>query len=359
MDRFILLMVERLNQSDIHSVFVFPSEPSSVMKESLLKVGADYKICGFPLNSKSATSLADELKKYHIDVMQTMFMSPYNVGIFVFKWRIGARKWLFVDRSSGLVSRGVVIGWGKRFYRRVRGVFTGFFIDKVISVSGYVAARDQFEMFLPGEKISTIYNGIDLARFSVAQVPAENEVFTAIFAGQLIPEKGLDLLIEAIAHLKTQDGLVMHLKVAGSGRSQSSLVEQAERQVPGQVQFLGQVSDLQEHFRAADVAVFPSRWAEAFGFVVAEAMACGVPVITSDAGALPEVVGADQQAGLIFESENVEALAQLLKRLFHDPQRRQAMGRTARRRTEVLFSLDRMVDEYATVCLQLLGESKR
>ncbi|MBB6051683.1 glycosyltransferase [Armatimonas rosea] len=228
----------------------------------------------------------------------------------------------------------------------------------MISVSGYVAARDQFEMFLPGDKIRTIYNGIDLARFSVAQAPVANAVFTVVFAGQLIPEKGLELLIEAVAQLKVQDGIVVQVKVAGAGRSQSELVALAERLVPGQIQFLGQVSDLQEHFRAADAAVFPSRWAEAFGFVVAEAMACGLPVIVSDAGALPEVVGADQQAGLIFESDDVGALAQQLKRLYSDPARRQAMGLIARQRTETLFSLDRMVDDYVAACLELLPDNK-
>jgi glycosyltransferase involved in cell wall biosynthesis len=358
MDRFILLMVERLNQSNVHSFFIFPAEPSSVMKELLQKVGADYKVCVFPLNSASASNLARELKDYHIDLMQTMFMSPYNLSLFIFKWKIGASKWIFVDRSSGSAPRGAGANIRKQLYRRIRGFLAGLVIDKVIAVSGYVAARDQFEMFLPGEKISTIYNGIDLARFFVAEVLVVNDLFTVVFAGQLIPEKGLDLLIEAIAYLKTREGITIRLKVAGTGGSFRELVECADRLVPGQVQFLGQVSDLQEHFRTADVAVFPSRWAEAFGFVVAEAMACGLPVITSDAGALPEVVGADQQAGLIFESENVEALARQLKRLFYDSQCREEMGRVARRRTEAMFSLDRMVDDYVSVCLELLPGSK-
>lgn len=358
MDHFILRMVGELNKSSIHSIFVFPSEPSLVMKERILEIGADYKVCAFPLNPQRLATLAKELEGFQIEIMQTMFMSPYNVSLFIFKWRARVSKWIFVDRSSGNTPNDGGRNIRKAFYRRIRGFLSGFVIDRVVAVSGYVAARDQFEMFLPGDKIRTIYNGIDLARFSVAQTPVANAVFTVIFAGQLIPEKGLELLIKAVAQLKVQDGVVVQVKVAGVGRSQSELVALAERLVPGHIQFLGQVSDLQEHFRTADVAVFPSRWAEAFGFVVAEAMACGLPVIVSDAGALPEVVGADQQAGLIFESENVGALAQQLKRLYSDPQRRQAMGQLARRRTETLFSLDRMVDDYVAVCLELLPGHK-
>jgi glycosyltransferase involved in cell wall biosynthesis len=185
----------------------------------------------------------------------------------------------------------------------------------------------------------------------------KNGVLTIVFVGQLIPEKGVDLLIEAVRRISARSDQRLFLKVAGEGHLRSALERLAAEVLPGQVEFLGQVVDVPTLFRSADLAVFPSRWQEAFGFVVAEAMACGIPVIASDAGGIPEVVGHDGRAGLVFRNGDVDDLERQIRFLILDPKRRARMRKTARERVEQEFSIARMVEQYASLYEELANLS--
>ncbi|MFN2287091.1 MAG: glycosyltransferase, partial [Chromatocurvus sp.] len=90
------------------------------------------------------------------------------------------------------------------------------------------------------------------------------------------------------------------------------------------------------HYARASVAVVPSLY-EGFGLPAGEAMACGVPVVASDAGALPEIVG---DAGLLVPPGDADALAQAIDALLGDPPRRAALGAVARQRIVDNFSWD-------------------
>jgi glycosyltransferase involved in cell wall biosynthesis len=97
------------------------------------------------------------------------------------------------------------------------------------------------------------------------------------------------------------------------------------------------VQELVAEYSTARAAVVPSYF-EGFGFPASEAMACGLPVIASDGGALPEVVGASGESGLLVPVRDVAALAKAITDLTSDPHRIDAMGRAARRRIEHVFS---------------------
>ena len=181
----------------------------------------------------------------------------------------------------------------------------------------------------------------------------KNGYSTIVFVGQLIPQKGVDLLIEVVRRISESTGQPLYLKIAGAGHQRSALERLATDVLPGQVEFLGQVEDVPTLFRSADLAVFPSRWQEAFGFVVAEAMACGTPVITSDAGGIPEVVGRDGRFGLVFRNGDVEDLERQLRLIIADPERRARMRQAARERVEREFSIPRMVEQYASLYEEL------
>jgi len=90
-------------------------------------------------------------------------------------------------------------------------------------------------------------------------------------------------------------------------------------------------------YSSARLAVVPSFF-EGFGFPASEAMACGLPVISTDGGALPEVVGTEAEAGLLVPVRDVDALALALTELALQPERAAEMGRAARRRIERVFS---------------------
>jgi glycosyltransferase involved in cell wall biosynthesis len=97
------------------------------------------------------------------------------------------------------------------------------------------------------------------------------------------------------------------------------------------------VEELVQEYSSARAAVVPSFF-EGFGFPASEAMACGLPVIATAAGALPEVLGTSGEAGWLVPLRDVDALARAMVEVARSPARAEAMGRAARRRVERVFT---------------------
>jgi glycosyltransferase involved in cell wall biosynthesis/GT2 family glycosyltransferase len=138
------------------------------------------------------------------------------------------------------------------------------------------------------------------------------------YAGRLAEHKGVHLLLEAVAGMPA-----VRLRVAGDGPLAAGLRERAERpDLAGRVTFVGTVHDdgLADFYRGLDVLAVPSlttpTWVEQFGRVAVEAMAAGVPVVASDSGALPDVVGG---AGVLVPPGDPEALRSALTDVLDDP----------------------------------------
>lgn len=139
------------------------------------------------------------------------------------------------------------------------------------------------------------------------------------YAGRLVPEKGIADLLAAFALLPPH----AQLFILGSGPVQAELQQQAQAlKIAERVIFHGAVphQEMPAYLNCLDCLVLPSRttaqWKEQFGLVLAQAMACGVAVIGSTSGAIPEVIGT---AGLTFPEGDVNALTQNLQRLLADP----------------------------------------
>lgn len=149
---------------------------------------------------------------------------------------------------------------------------------------------------------------------------------------RLVREKGVDLLLHAAAKLPG----IWRLHIAGEG-PEKPLLQQLARElgIHKQVHFDGAVSSAQmpAYLRQMDVLTLCSRtlsnWKEQFGRVLVEAMACEVPVVGSDCGEIPNVIGS---AGLVFPEENVDALYAFLLELMQSEEMRRRLGRKGRRR---------------------------
>ncbi len=357
MDIFLLRLAEALQERGWRSVHIFSGEPSESFRARLRDLESPYFLTEFPIDLARARELARLIRPFRPQVIQTTFMSFFNPSLWWLKWASHARYWVVADQSSGLCSPRNGL---KRLAANARGALAGRVIDRVVAVSDFVGRRDVEQNKLPRKKVRTIYNGVDVQRFHPHGDRCTKTGFlTILFVGQLIPEKGVDLLIEAVRRISARTDQRLFLKVAGAGHQRSALERLAAEVLPGQVEFLGQVEDVPTLFRSADLAVFPSRWQEAFGFVVAEAMACGIPVIASDAGGIPEVLGQDSQVGLVFRNGDVDDLERQIRFLISDPELRVRMRQAARDRAEREFSIPRMVEQYASMYEELVRRNER
>jgi len=135
-----------------------------------------------------------------------------------------------------------------------------------------------------------------------------------IFVGRLVSDKGLDLLLEALARLAQED-LRPRLTVVGQGPEEPALRQQCSALgLDAQIHFAGSVvnADLAALLNRHRILVVPSRWAEPFGLVALEGIACGCVVVGSDQGGLPGAIG---RCGLTFPSGQAEVLAERLRDL--------------------------------------------
>ena len=208
--------------------------------------------------------------------------------------------------------------------------------------------------------------GVDPQSFSPAeQQPAENRAadfprdgFVVGYVGRLMPEKGVDLLLQALAGLTAPWSLL----VLGSGPEKEKLRRLAdELAIAERVEFLPPVPSCQlpDHLRRLSCLVLPSRslpnWREQFGRVLVEAMACGVPVIGSTCGEIPNVIG---DAGLTFSEGNVEGLRQALCQLQQEPGLRTRLAGAGRQRVLEQFTQAQVAQATVTVYERVLAGAR-
>ncbi|MFB6392955.1 glycosyltransferase [Polymorphospora lycopeni] len=177
------------------------------------------------------------------------------------------------------------------------------------------------------DRLRVVNHFVDLTGLPAKSTPGGG----VVYAGRLAAEKGVDTLVEAAAALPPG----VPVDVAGDGPVRPMLEELARRVAPGRVRFHGRLDKarLHELVRAAGVVAVPSRWHENQPLSVLEAFACGVPVVGTDLGGLPELVepGVD---GEIVPADDPAALAAALTSVLADPDRALAMGRAGRQRIE-------------------------
>jgi glycosyltransferase involved in cell wall biosynthesis len=182
--------------------------------------------------------------------------------------------------------------------------------------------------------------------------------FVIGYVGRLVEEKGVDLLLRAVTGLKGPWQLV----VAGAGPELASLVELARGLgLVNRVSFEEHIPNtrMPPFYQGLDALVLPSRsranWIEQFGRVLIEAMACGVPVVGSDCGAIPDVV---RDAGLIFPEGDVGALAECLRRLIHDPALCAELARRGRERVLTQYAQAHIAAQTVAVYREMVGATR-
>lgn len=184
-----------------------------------------------------------------------------------------------------------------------------------------------------GGPLARISWGVDTHQFAPSERPPDPRPYTIGFVGRFSPEKGLETLLAASASLAVPHRLLL----VGGGPLEAQVQDWILRHpgLPAELAPLVDHARMPEIYRRMDVLVLPSRQAgfekEQFGRTLVEAMACGVAVVGSDSGAIPEVVG---DGGLIFPAGDAPALAERLASLADPVRRAELAGRGLKRARE-------------------------
>ncbi|SFR90845.1 Glycosyltransferase involved in cell wall bisynthesis [Microbacterium sp. cf046] len=206
----------------------------------------------------------------------------------------------------------------------------------IIAVSSYLAERLQSSLppALRG-RVEVVANGVDVAAFDAPPRPSGRPLHVA-FLGRMVPDKGADVLVDALTRLNRPD---IHTKVIGSEgfdpRSAPSTFERSLRQASAplgsRIEFLPfqPRAEVVRLLADADVVVVPSRWPEPFALTVLEGMASGAAVIASDIGGIPEACGG---AGVLVPAGDTDALALALAALTDDEDALRALQASSRER---------------------------
>ena len=214
------------------------------------------------------------------------------------------RKRVLVVHQTWLQDTRGGIGWNNRIKHALLRFITNVAISKAVAdgINGH--------SFVIG-------NPYDDATFRLIPNVARDK--NVVFIGRLVSDKGADLLLQALKLLQN-DGVTLDLTIVGGGPEEEKLRKlTTDLALDRQVTFAGQKSGaaLAELLNRHRILVVPSRWAEPFGIVALEGIACGCVVVGSEDGGLKEAIG---RCGVTFENGNVRALAEQLKRLLNEPE---------------------------------------
>jgi glycosyltransferase involved in cell wall biosynthesis len=228
---------------------------------------------------------------------------------------------------------------------------------------------------IPAERIAVIGNAVDTERFRPrsdersalrAAMGFGPEELIVLFVGRLHESKGVFPLVHAMALLMSDPGIdrsKVRLVLAGSGNRERQLRDRVRRLgIEDRVTFLGGVPHSRVHllYPIADVFTLPSvpvqDWQEQFGIVLIESMACGLPVVSTLSGSIPDVVG---DAATLVQPADARALAGGLRPLLLDPVLRTRAGGRSRERVVSVFSLDAVAARLQKAYLTLLRAPPR
>jgi glycosyltransferase involved in cell wall biosynthesis len=268
--------------------------------------------------------LTRRLRQFRPDVI-FIEQEPFVVSAFQWAWAAHrARVPYGVTQYENLSDRG-----GNPLLRRLRAV--------LLRHAAFVVARSPTAMNLTrawgaSGAVDVIPPALSRSVVSHRRTPRSSEIFSVGFAGRLVPEKGVLVLLEALRQLQPP----LQLHVIGDGPLRAAVDDFGNGACTVQVTTGVRHDDVARHLDQLDVLCLPSlttqRWAEQFGRVITEATALGVPVIGTDSGEIPWVIE-QTGGGLVVPEGDAASLAAAITRLRDDDALRQKLGENGRERT--------------------------
>lgn len=327
-----------------HEAFLF-TPPGSELSRRAREAGVEVvevKL-GSELNPFAAGRLAKVMKRARPDTVQFHDSHAVTLG------GIAAR-------SAGVRARVAT----RRIDYRLKSAWKwSRFADLVIAISQAVKeiiVRDG----VPAEKVRVVHSAVSAGRLEGRDaerarkaIGLTGEERVLVCPAAFTSQKGHEFLIDAMPRVREKVPEVL-LLLAGKGKLEGAMRERAGKLglVPDHVRFLGWREDVPDLLAASDLFVVASRF-EGLCSSALDAMWCGVPVVTTDAGGLPEAVG---DAGRMVPVGEVEALAEAIVLALDDREGSLRLARAARERVERLFSVDSLVEGTLAVYSELTDE---
>jgi rhamnosyl/mannosyltransferase len=256
---------------------------------------------------------------------------------------------LVVSYQSDIVRQRTLL----RLYRPLLELTLRRAAALLVASPAYIASSPFLQRF--AAKCRIVPLGIQAERFvhtpQTVRLPGQ---FRLLFVGRLRYYKGLHVLLDAMPQIAAT------LLIAGTGPERERLAAQATALgIADRVQWLGDVADadLPALYRSADLFVLPSHLrAEAYGIVLAEALASGVPCISTDLNTGTSFVNQHDVTGLVVPPGDPNALATAINQLLLDPERRQRYATAAATRAQTLLTVDAMLDRVEAVYRDVLTQ---
>jgi len=340
------------------SVLCFEEAPPDPVREYLSAAGA--RLVAHHLGGNRAgvwRILRQVLAAERPMAFHTHFISPLDRAHWE-SWSRGVPIIFNTDHSSrpaGWVPRPALLP------KRALGRIFSAPLSRLVTVSEFIRGCHQTLGYVAPSKLKCIHNGVDTATLQAdtqaglqfrKEYGLRPDSFVVMQISHMIAQKGIRDLIEA-ARVWLPTNPKIQLCLVGDGRDLAEFRAEAQAGSWGDaIVFTGLVPDLRAAHSAADVVVQVSRWQEAFGAVIAEAMSCARPVIASRAGGIPEIVVPGETGLLVNPGEPGEIAAAVLQ-LAADEGLRRRMGREGRARACRLFDIRTNVAQLVSLYLEL------
>ncbi|MBN1312969.1 MAG: glycosyltransferase family 4 protein [Anaerolineae bacterium] len=229
---------------------------------------------------------------------------------------------------------------------------------RYLIVTSQAVKQTYIELGFPAERLLVITPGLStkliLAEEELPRKNAQdNQILRLLFVGRLVPEKGLEIALQALAHVRDKADLGrVTLDIIGGGAEVYRLHLQtmiASLELQDRVCMVGSLTRQQvlERYTSYDMLLVPSLWVEPFGIIILEAMARGLAVIATNHGGPAEIIS-DGHDGCLVPPNDPVTLAHVIVELTSDPERMQQMRVLALQTVRERYALERVVDQVET-----------